>query len=300
MNNGIIPFPLPPAGQLREEFYDIPGTFPWSRPRNLVALYYEITGGGGGGGAGEVQVSAGNRRGGSGGAAGEFRAGWLFGSQIPDSGLIVVGAGGAGASSSAPAGATGTAGGSSSFCSVLFAAGGAPGAMADSGAAGFNFAGDGYGNVEGGSLQAGRQGGSAINNNAAGGHARGSTVHPGGGGAGGSAGAGNTTPRAGGDGGVGFAARRGAATATNQAIRSVITSPAGATIAGALAIAGTQFGDGGGGGAYITGAAAASANGANGAFPGGGGGGSAGADSGIVTAGNGGGGMVRLYLWVPT
>jgi hypothetical protein len=157
VNPGIFGFPR--AGNVVEQFFDAPGTYAWTRPDGAIAIYYEICGAGGGGSGGQLgQVSTANRFGARGGSAGEFVSGYLYGSQIPSGGQVVVPAGGSGGSSSAAQNSSGQshgiAGAAASFCGVLFAAGGATG----SAAGGFNWSGDGAAETLG-NPHAGRRGG---------------------------------------------------------------------------------------------------------------------------------------------
>jgi hypothetical protein len=294
VNRGIFGFPQ--AGNVVEQFFDAPGTYAWTRPAGATAIYYEICGSGGGGSGGQLGVvSTANRFGATGGSAGEFISGYLYGSQIPSGGQIVVPAGGSGGSSSAAQNSSGQshgiAGSSASFCGVLFAAGGATG----SAAGGFNWTGDGAAQTLG-NPHAGRRSG-AGSLGADGVAAPGSGIYPGGGGGGGGSNFGTTTVRAGGAGGQGFSRRKGAPTALNQ----TATGPAGATTGGVAAVSAAYgSGDGGGGGSYTGGSSGAWTHGGNGGWPGGGGGGGAGADTnaaaGTSIGGNGGGGMVRLWI----
>lgn len=292
MNPGIIGFPLPPSAQIVEQFFDVPGTFPWSKPRGLVALYYEIVGGGAGGSSGEIGATTANRRGAGSGGGGQCIRGYLLGSLIPDSGLVIVGSGSAGAAGNSIMSLDGNA---SSFCGVLFAAGGGSSVQTAAGffgeGRGLTFSGDGPGHINGTEAY-GRSGVSGVANGN-GNSAATSGLHAGGGGGGGGRQTGTATAT-GGAGGRGFARSKLAPTS----FQFTSSGPAGATATTAAQSGSYGSGDGGGGGAYVTGA---NSQGADGAWPGGGGGGGGGADTGFTTAGgNGAGGMVRLWLWVPT
>lgn len=284
------------TGQLRTEFYDLPGVYRWTRPSAVVLLYYRLCGSGAGGASGQIGTTGTSRSGGAGGSGGELVEGWLLGSEIPNSGQIVVPGGGAGGSGSAQNGSNGA---TASFCDLVFASHG----LGQAASGGFlyegrplTWTGDSSSNSQGGA-QYGRIAGAGGSPNA-GGNAVGSGFHAGGGGGGGGGPSANTST-AGGQGGRGFSRRKLAVPIVGTSPSAVSLSTAGGTTGGAAPGSGAYgSGDGGGGGAYRSGFPS---QGGAGGWPGGGGGGAGAADTSQTSVGgNGGGGMVRLWLWVPT
>jgi len=108
------------------QFYDTPGTYSFTVPAGVTAVYVTMCGGGGGGGGGKEHEWAIHETGGPGGGAGAY----LKKRCIVTPGetyTIKVGAGGAGGRWSYYVGQPGQAGGNSSFGDLLIATGGGGG-----------------------------------------------------------------------------------------------------------------------------------------------------------------------------
>ena len=268
----------------------------WTKPAGCTFLYVEVISGGGGGGSGRRGAAGSVRNGGGGGPSGKFVSRWMPASLAGTTESITVGAGGTGAAGRTiddTVGQQGTAGGSSSFGSLVIAG------QTFAGQGGSNSGTTGGGAIQfwGGTSQTtlagiyGAAGGNSGLNGAAGAAGNRSAYAPGSGGGGG----GITTADAasnGGAGGQGFAEQR------NTVASSQLGGGGGAAgTSGGNGGDGTADGDGGGGGASST--TAAAGNGGNGAFPGGGGGGGGASLNGFNSGagGNGGAGVVRVWAW---
>jgi hypothetical protein len=112
MNLGIFSADNAVPIRVNRVVYATAGTFTYNKPANLIAVDVEVEGGGGG---------AGDDIGPSGGAAGGYARRLIAASLLPASVPVVVGAAGS-------VGNPGTAGGTTSFGSLLSGTGGNPGA----------------------------------------------------------------------------------------------------------------------------------------------------------------------------
>jgi hypothetical protein len=101
----------------------------WTKPTGARLVHYLLIGGGGGGGAGRRSLQNNSLGGGGGGAGGGITAGYVDPVFLGSTETITIGAGGTGAVDSADNtnGASGTAGGESSFGSFIKARGGSAG-----------------------------------------------------------------------------------------------------------------------------------------------------------------------------
>ena len=101
----------------------------WTKPTGAKMVHYLLIGGGGGGGAGRRSLQGNTLGGGGGGAGGGITAGYVDPAFLSSTETITIGAGGTGAVDSADntTGASGTAGGESSFGSFIKARGGSAG-----------------------------------------------------------------------------------------------------------------------------------------------------------------------------
>jgi hypothetical protein len=101
----------------------------WTKPTGAKLVHYLLIGGGGGGGAGRRSLQGNSLGGGGGGAGGGITAGYVDPAFLGSTETITIGAGGTGAVDSADNtnGASGTAGGESSFGSFIKARGGSAG-----------------------------------------------------------------------------------------------------------------------------------------------------------------------------
>lgn len=113
-----------PAGKMRRREFLSSGT--WTKPDGLKYARVICVGGGGGGGSGRFTGTGNSSAGGSGGAGGCYSVHAFRESSIPSTVAVTVGAGGAGAAPKTTngTGTGGTAGGTSSFGSLLRAVGG--------------------------------------------------------------------------------------------------------------------------------------------------------------------------------
>jgi hypothetical protein len=247
-------------------YADSPAT--WTKPTGLRSLFVEIWGAGGGGGNG---VSNGNTRGsGSGGGGGGYYSRLFLASELGSTETIIIGAGGAAQ----------TAGGDTTFGSLITAKGGSAGQVGSSlGNTGGAGGGVGLAQSDGGGAGVSKAAGQPSEN---------------GGGAGGAAnegagGAGGQSKNGGGGGGAGGEQANAGGAGGSRTTSTFSTGGGGAGGAsGVNGTAGSTFGYGGGGGG-------GRANGAAGGLAGGGGGGGHGYSSGTAgTGGTGGNGYARL------
>ena len=267
----------------------------WTKPAGVTMVYVEVISAGAGGGSGRRGAAATVRNGGAGGASGTYVSRFLPASICGSTETITVAAsanGGAAKTANDTDGSAGSAGGSSSFGSLLIAPGSNPGTGGTAST----------GTVTGGAATyyGALQIGGGIYSSAGSGYNPSSAIAVAGTrtgfGPAGGAGAGGITSAdviwSGAAGGQGFAMQK------NSAVGALTTGGGGtAGTSGGSGGAGTTYGDsGGGGGGSIT--AAAGAGGA-GAFPGGGGSGGGGSLNGFASGagGAGGAGVVRVWSW---
>lgn len=259
----------------------------WTKPSGAVAVYVECIGGGAGGRAGSRTASGtATRLAGIGGCGGLFISGYFAAAALGQTETITVGAGGSGGASATAddttTGASGSAGGYSSFGSWLITTTSSGNIITSFAGQGTNAARFFSGPGSSGSTATGVGAGYMC------------PFGPGGGGGGGALTSGNVVI-AGFSGGIGFAFHKASGVTASQS--SGGGAPGGAASGGAGS-GGTTSGNGGGGGG--AGAPTTSGGpGGNGAFPGGGGGGGGASQNGFNSGkgGDGGGGVVRVYSW---
>jgi len=268
----------------------------WTKPAGVTMVYIEVVSAGAGGGSGRRGAALTARGGGGGGASGTFISRFLPASACGSTETVTVAAsatGGAAITANDTNGNPGSAGGSSSFGSLLIAPGSNPGLGGGTGAGG----GNGGGATYYGALQIGTGIYSSAGSNGIGslGGTPTAGLRSGFGPGGGPGGAGITTADVvtnGAAGGQGFAMQK------NSAVGTLTTGGGGtAGTSGGAGGAGTTYGDSGGSGASsITTAAGA---GGAGAFPGGAGAGGGGSLNGFASGAGGAGaaGYVRVWSW---
>ncbi len=110
---------VPPKGSVQTIYYEVAGTYTWTKPTGLVAVEVEVVGGGGGGG-GTDNCTAGQSAAAGGGGSGGYSLRRIFTSSLGSTETVTVGARGAGGA----IGNGGSSGGTSSFGSWLSATGG--------------------------------------------------------------------------------------------------------------------------------------------------------------------------------
>ncbi|WP_424361434.1 DUF2793 domain-containing protein [Methylocystis parvus] len=308
-NTGAVSFPS--GGPAKIQSFVTSGVYTPTPGMRFVDVV--LFGAGGGGGSGARQAAGASASGGGGGGGGGIARGRFTSAQIGASRAVTIGAAGAGGapqSANGAPGLSGTAGGDTSFGTLLKAFGGGAGSggglsigSGGGGGSGFTARGNdasaaaggggsqGQGNggsaaAGGGCSLAGHGAGGGGGPNAAAGAAGGNCINgPSGGGAGGGISAANATS----NGGLGGAiwVNGGLLMASAGVAGGVVNGGAGAGnfVTGSGPI--EQAGAGGGGGA--SGLAAPGAGGAGG-FPGGGGGGGGAAQNGALSGAGGSGG----------
>lgn len=270
----------------------------WTKPAGAVLVEVEVCGAGAGGGAGTFGDNSVHRGGGGGGSAGSSSKRILPADDVPASVVVTIGAPGAGGTTGG-----GANGGTSSFGTLLIAAGGMGGpigAAADPGAAtpGTSFSPSRVNNTPGtgpaGTGGIGRASGSGGNG------IRGSIPEYLGGPGGGGGGSGKSTSPAVFAGGTGGAGHSSDGTGLFQLAGltqsgGAAGGAAGANGSDAVNVQLPNYGHGGGGGGSSL--LGAGANGGLGATPGGGGGGGGGGLLAGGVGGAGGGGEVRVCVY---